>query len=84
MTVFVENGKFEHFLCLFYSKVASRVENPEKRDAEIPCSAGAATLEAFEDGGKILLTIETDTDRDIDFRVQYVLFFQLLHETVGD
>ena len=43
-----------------------------------------AAIEAFEDGREVLLAPQAHADRDVDFRVQYILFFQALHETIGD
>jgi hypothetical protein len=80
----VEDGQFENSLRLFDAEVAGGVENPEQRDAEIAGAAGASAFEGIEDGGEILLAAQADADRDVNFGVQNVLGFQLLHEAVGD
>ena len=83
VAVLVVRSELEHFLCFFDAEVAGRVENPEQRDAEIARSAGASAFESFKDCLKILLAVKAHTDRDIDFSVQNIFFFQLLHQAVG-
>src|SRR5580704_4060786 len=80
----VEHGEFENSLRLFDAEVAGRVENPEQRDAEIACATGASAFESVEDGGEILLAAQAHADRDVNFGMENVLRFQLLHEAVGD
>ena len=76
--------KLENFLGGVGAELADGVEDPEERDAEVAGAAGTASIEAFEDGGKILFAPEADSDRDIDFGVQHAFFFQPLHQAVGD
>ena len=71
MTILVARGEFENFLRFFHSEVAGGVENPEQRDAEIACAAGASALQALENCGEILLAIQADADRDVNFRVEH-------------
>src|SRR5580700_8519757 len=80
----VEHGELENSLRLLDAEVAGRVENPKQRDAEIAGTPGASTFESVEDGGEILLAAQADADRDVNFGVENVLRFQLLHEAVGD
>ena len=82
--VVIADGELEHILGGFGAELAYSVEDPKQRDAEVARAAGAAAIEAFEDGGEILFAPEADSDRDIDFGVQHVLFFQPLHEAVSD
>src|SRR5205807_835509 len=82
--VVITNGELEDFLRGFSAELADGVENPNQRDAEVARAAGAAAIQAFEDGGEILLAPQADSDRDIDFGVQNVLFFQPLHQAVAD
>ena len=69
-------------MCFLHSEVAGGVEDPQQRGAKISCAAGASAFQPFENGGEILLAIEADADRDINFRVQHGLFFQSLHQAV--
>ena len=84
MAVVVSRRQFENFLRFLDSEVAGCVENPEQRHAEIASAAGTSALQALEDRGEILLAKETDADGNIDLGVQHILFFQALHEPVGD
>ena len=72
MAVVIPRRQFENFLCFFDSEVAGGVENPEQRNTEIACAAGASALETFKDGGEILLAKKADADRDVDLGVQHV------------
>ena len=84
VAVAVARCEFENFLCFLDSEVASGVENPQQRNAEIARAAGASAFETFEDGGEILLAKKADADCDVDLGVQHGLFFQALHEAIGD
>ena len=77
-------GEVEDGLGFFGSELADGVEDPEDGDAEIFFAALAAALEAFEDGGEILLAPEADADGDDDLGVKDVLRFEALHQAVGD
>ena len=80
----VARGELENFLRFLHSEVAGGVENPEQRNAEVACAAGPAALQAFKDGGEILLAKQADADRNVDLRMQHILFFQALHQAVGN
>ena len=84
MAVPVASGEFENFLRFLDSEVAGGVEDPKQRNAEIARAAGAAALQTLEDGGEILLAEKADADGNVDLGVQHVLFFQPLHQTVGN
>ncbi len=84
VAVAVARRQFENLLRFLDSEVAGGVEDPKQRNAEIARAAGASAFQAFEDGGEILLAEEADADRNVDFGVQHVFFFQALHEAVGD
>ncbi len=82
--IMIANGQLEDLLRRFRAELADGVENPDKRDAEVARAAGAAAIEAFEDGGKILFAPEADSNRNVNLGVQNTLFFEALHQTVGD
>ena len=84
VAVVILNRELEDFLRGFGAELADGVEDPEQGDAEVACATGAAAVEAFEDGGEILLAPEADSDRNIHFGVQHAFFFQALHQAVGD
>jgi len=46
--------------------------------------ARAAALQAFEDGGEVLLAVQTDADRDVDLSMQNVFGLEPLHEAMCD
>src|SRR5215471_9256899 len=55
VAVLVANREFEDSLRLLDTELADCIEDPEKRDAEIPGAAGASAVETLKDGGEILL-----------------------------
>ncbi len=83
-SIMIMDGEFKDVLRGFKAKLANSVEDPEKRDSEVASAAGAAAIQAFEDGGEILLAPEADSDRNVNFGMQNVFFFQALHQAVGD
>ncbi len=82
--IMIANGELEDVLRGFRAELPDSVEDPDKRDAEVASAAGAAAIEAFEDGGEILLAPEADANRNVNLGVQNILFFQALHQAVGD
>src|SRR3981081_2866019 len=76
------DGEVEHALRLVGSELANGIEDPQKRDAEVFFSALAATFQALENRGEILLAPEADADRNNHLRMQNVLRFQPLHQAV--
>ena len=82
--IMIADGQLEDLLRGFRAELADSVENPEQRDAEVALAAGAAAIEAFEDGGEILLAPQADADRNVNLGMQNVFFFQALHQAVGD
>ena len=82
--IVIANGELEDLLRGFRTELADSVENPDQRDAEVARAAGAATIEAFKDGGEILFAPEADANRNINLGVQNVFFFQALHQAVGN
>ena len=82
--IVIANGEFEDFLGSLRAELADSVENPDKRDAEVARAAGAAAIEPFEDGRKILFAPEANANRNVNLGVQNTLFFEALHQTVGD
>src|ERR1700674_697388 len=74
----------EHPLRFLGAELANRIEYPQQRNAEVFLSALAATFQALENRGEVLLAPEANTDRNNDLRMQNVLRFQPLHQPVGD
>src|SRR5208337_152896 len=84
LAILITHREIENLLRFLDSEVAGRIEDPEQRYAEIAGAAGASALQALEDGREIMLAEEADPDGDVDLRVQHVLFFEALHEPVGN
>src|ERR1017187_2070076 len=82
MAVTVACRQFENFLRFLDSKVAGGGEDPQQRHAEISRAPSAPAIEAFEDGGEILLAVQADAHRNVDLRVQHIFFLQSLHQAV--
>src|SRR6202521_2087287 len=72
----------EHALRFLGAELANRIEYPQQRNAEVFLSALAATFQALENRGEVLLAPETDADRNNNLRMQNVLRFQPLHQPV--
>src|ERR1700691_4680629 len=84
LAVVIADGQLEDFLRGLGPELAAGVEDPYQGDAEVASATGPAAIEALEDGSKILLTPEADSDRDVDLGVEHVFFFQPLHQAVSD
>ena len=84
MAIAVAHGQFEHLLGGFNAEMACSVKNPQQRDAKVAGALGTSALEAFEDGREVLLAVETHSNGHVDFRMQGVFFFQVLHQAVRD
>src|SRR5258708_39629845 len=78
------DGEIEHALSLLCAELPDGVEYPQQRDAEVFLSALAATFQALENRGEVLLAPEADTGRNSDLRMQNVLRFQPLHQPVSN
>jgi len=59
--VVVAHGQLEDFLRSVSAELADGVEDPKQRDTEIARAAGAAAIQPFEDGSKILLSPKADS-----------------------
>src|SRR5580692_4460016 len=84
MAVAVADGEIENFLRFFDAEMAGRVENPEQGNSKVAGSAGSSALEAFKNGGEILLAPQTYAHRNVHLGVQDRFFFQALHEPVSN
>src|SRR5260370_11517045 len=78
------DSEVEHALRFLGAELANRIEYPQQRNAEVLLSALAATFQALENRGEVLLAPEADTDRNNTLRMQNALRFQPLHQPVGD
>src|ERR1700683_2573957 len=84
VAVVIADCKLKDFLSGLSAKLADSVEDPHQRDAEVTRAAGTAAIQAFEDGGEILLAPQANANRNVDLGVQNVFFFQPLHQAVSD
>src|ERR1700732_4441870 len=78
------DSEVEHALRFLGAELANRIEYPQQRNAEVFLSALAATFQALENRGEVLLAPEADTDRNNNLRMQNVLRFQPLHQPVSN
>src|ERR1035438_7443921 len=76
--------ELENSLGFFDSEVARRIEDPQQRHTKIARATGPSAFETLEDNREILLAEQANAHRDIHLRVQHVLFFQSLHQAVGN
>src|SRR5580704_16493698 len=84
VTIVKLDGEIKHTLRFFGAELPHRIEDPQKRNAEVLLAALAATLQALENRREILLTPKADTDRNNDLCMKHVLCFQPLHQPVSD
>src|SRR5579871_326647 len=83
MPVVIAHGKLEYLLCCFHAKMPGGVENPQQGNAEVACPARPPALQAFKDCREVLLSIQTDSNRDIDLGMKNIVLLQALHQAVG-
>src|SRR5215831_19214550 len=60
------------------------IKNPDQRDIEVAFSALPTALEALKDRREVLLAIQTDPNRNVNFGMQHIFRFELFHQAVGD
>src|SRR6202167_5272334 len=81
--IVIADGEFEDLLRRLASELTDSIEDPDERDAEITRAAGAAAIEAFENSSEIVIAPQADANRNVNFSVQNVFFFQELPPAVG-